>query len=88
MNVEKEVLAIKDRNQSVEIDKAWETSWTRRGLILGMTYIVTTIVFYLLRVENFWLNSFIPTVGYLLSTLTIPVAKSVWVKKYKRNLGE
>ena len=28
--LEKEILKIKERNKRVELDKAWETSWTRR----------------------------------------------------------
>ena len=27
--LEEEVLKIKERNKRVELDKAWETSWTR-----------------------------------------------------------
>ena len=28
--LEKEIEQIKERNKRVELDKAWETSWTRR----------------------------------------------------------
>lgn len=28
--LEEEVLKIKERNKRVELDKAWETSWTRK----------------------------------------------------------
>ena len=30
MNLEEEIKHIKERNQRVEKDKEWETSWTRR----------------------------------------------------------
>ena len=29
-NLEKEIESIKKRNKRVELDKAWETSWTRK----------------------------------------------------------
>ena len=30
MDLEKEIEQIKQRNKKVELDKAWETSWTRK----------------------------------------------------------
>ena len=40
LDFEKEILEIKQRNERVEIDKAWERSWVRRLSISIMTYIV------------------------------------------------
>ena len=34
-DIEERHRGIEERNTRVEIDKAWETSWTRRGLIAG-----------------------------------------------------
>ena len=34
---------IKERNKRVELDKAWETSWTRKLCICILTYIVVVI---------------------------------------------
>ena len=44
--LKKEIKLIKERNARVEGDKAWETSWTRRALIVGLTYIVIVLFFY------------------------------------------
>ena len=41
-----EVDKIKERNARVEIDKAWETSLTRKLLILVLTYFVVVIFFF------------------------------------------
>lgn len=30
MDIEKEINDIKERNKKVELNKAWETSWTRK----------------------------------------------------------
>jgi hypothetical protein len=38
-----EIQRIKERNRKVEMDKAWEVSWTRRIFILAMTYIVASV---------------------------------------------
>lgn len=46
MNLEEEIKHIKERNQRVEKDKAWETSWTRRICICILTYIVVVIYSY------------------------------------------
>ena len=39
MNLEKEILEIKERNKKVELDKTWETSKTRKICIIILTYI-------------------------------------------------
>jgi hypothetical protein len=69
------------RNARVEADKAWETSWTRRLSIALATYI--TIMFYLtlLGMDRVYLHALVPVVGYLLSTVTLPVLKKYWMKK-------
>lgn len=70
---------IQFRNSRVEGDKAWETSLTRTGFISVITYICTSIVFYLIGVEDYLLNALIPTVGYFLSTQSLPILKSWWL---------
>ena len=44
-NLEKEIDNIKNRNKRVELDKAWETSFTRKICIMILTYIVVVIYF-------------------------------------------
>ena len=39
-NLEQEVSLIKQRNQRVETDKVWETSWTRKICIVLISYFV------------------------------------------------
>jgi hypothetical protein len=80
--IEERVLKIEDRNARVEIDKAWETSWTRRGLLIVFTYLAIGIYMWAIGVVNPWLNAIVPAVGFLLSTLTMPFFKRVWLKKY------
>lgn len=37
MNIEERIKKIEDRNKRVELDKKWETSWTRRICIMIIT---------------------------------------------------
>ncbi len=78
-NLEKRIAALETRNQKVEADKAWETSWTRRIAIAVLTYIV--VCFYLGLVIHIdpWLNALVPVVGFLLSTLTVSYVKKWWL---------
>jgi len=78
--IKKEIDLIKERNKRVEADKAWEISKTRVAFIVLMTYIITAIVFYFIGVKNFFLNALIPTVGFYLSTQSLPFIKEWWIK--------
>lgn len=39
-DLEKEIQEIKKRNKRVESNKAWETSWKRRVLLVLFTYLL------------------------------------------------
>jgi len=80
-NLQKEIETIKTRNQRVEADKAWETSWTRKSLILVLTYSVIVIFFIFAELPNPFINAIVPSVAFLLSTLSIDVVKKWWLKK-------
>ena len=79
--LEKEVLVIRQRNEGVEIDKAWETSWARRTLVFVFTYLAIGIYMWAVDIDRPWLNAIVPAVGFWLSTLTLPFFKRMW-KKY------
>lgn len=76
-----ELAAIKARNARVERDKAWETSWVRRGFIMGITYIIAASYMHVSGLGNALLGACVPVGGYLLSTLSLPVIKKLWVEK-------
>jgi hypothetical protein len=82
MNIEKEILALQERNKRVEAGKAWETSGFRKLVIFVITYTIAAIWLYLVGDSNFILTALVPGLGWLLSTLTIPFVKKWWVKKY------
>ena len=81
MDLEKEIEKIKRRNKKVELDKAWETSWTRRICIMVLTYIIVLIYSNLIRKNNsIWLSSLVPVIGFTLSTLSLRIIRKIWEK--------
>lgn len=72
---------LESRNRRVEADKAWETSWLRRLIIMGLTYL--SVVCYLSIVVHIdpWINAVVPVAGYFVSTLTVSIVKSWWIKR-------
>lgn len=71
-----------ERNARVEADKAWERSYVRIGSIAIVTYVFVALVLYLIGVEQFYISAIVPVIGYLLSTLSLPVLKDWWVKNH------
>jgi hypothetical protein len=84
-SIEKRIEIIERRNARVESEKAWETSLSRRALLALFTYLA--IGFYLdaVHIPNPWLNAIVPAAAFMLSTLTLPFFKELWLKRiYKK----
>jgi len=79
-NIKLEIETIKNRNKRVELDKAWETSTTRKILIFVLTYIIVLIIFIVIELPKPFLNAIIPSIAFILSTLTIEPIKKIWIK--------
>lgn len=79
--LEEDIEAIKKRNRTVEIDKAWENSWVRKSLVLSLTYVVIVIFFYITDSAKPWLYALVPVLGFWLSTLSVSAVKKFWVQK-------
>ncbi|EKD92631.1 MAG: hypothetical protein ACD_28C00379G0009 [uncultured bacterium] len=80
--LEQAIVQIQQRNQKVEGDKAWETSKFRIGLIMAMTYVVAVALLYEMKNPHFFLNALIPTMGYFLSTQSLPTLKKWRIRTY------
>lgn len=76
-----EINQIKERNKKVEGDKAWETSWFRKIIIAMFTYLIIVIFFYFAGLPKPFINSIIPALAFVLSTLTLPIIKNWWLQK-------
>ncbi len=80
-SLELRLAKIEARNERVEVDKAWEVSWQRRILILTLTYLMVLLYSLIIEVEKPLLNAIVPTLGFFLSTLTLSVVKTIWLKR-------
>ena len=81
--IQKDIAEIKARNVRVETEKAWETSLFRKVLIAILTYIVIVIFFIFAKLPKPFLNPIIPTLGFILSTLSVSYFKNIWIKRRK-----
>ncbi len=82
--LEERIARLEIRNQRVEADKGWETSWLRRLSIIALTYL--TVVFYLRYVVHIdpWINALVPVIGYSVSTLSLDFLKKQWNMRKSR----
>ena len=84
--IENEILKIKERNKRVELDKAWETSITRRICICILTYIVVVIYSIVInKTSSICLSSLVPVIGFTLSTLSLKLVRNIWEKIKNRS---
>ena len=82
MELEERIKKIEERNKRVELDKKWETSYTRKICIMILTYIIVIIYSYLVRnYDNILLSSLVPVIGFGLSTLSLKIIRKIWETK-------
>ena len=55
---------------------------TRRFFISAMTYVIALIWLLMIHDTIPSLKAFVPVIGYILSTLSLPIIKNSWAKKY------
>lgn len=80
-----ELREIKERNKRVELDKAWETSTFRKILVGVLTYVVIVLFFIVADFPKPFASAIVPTIGFIVSTLSIPFFKNYWLNKRKKS---
>ena len=80
--MKEDIEQIKLRNKRVEADKSWETSKTRKAIIVVLTYSIIVIFLGIIKAPKPWLNAIIPTMGFIFSTLTLSLFKRWWLKRF------
>jgi hypothetical protein len=55
-DLEARVTKLEVRNRRVDLDKAWETSWTRKIVIAVLTYFVVASYLYFVIKINPWIK--------------------------------
>jgi len=79
-NLEQKIFEIEERNKRVEADKAWERSFTRRILLSVFTYLAMGVYLWAIQIPRPWLNAIVPAVAFMISTLTMPFFKKMWMR--------
>ena len=82
-DLEQRIADIEKRNKRVEADKAWETSWLRKVLIIILTYIFAVLYLKIADTTNPFFGAVVPTVGFFLSTQTLNFIKKKWLANRK-----
>ena len=85
-NLEQKIQRIEERNRKVKADKAWETSWARRLLLTAFTYLAIGVYLWAIEISRPWLNAIVPAAAFMLSTLTMPFFKMLWLKRNSKIL--
>lgn len=83
MNIEQEIQQIHERNKRVELDKAWELSWTRKFIVAFLTYVVVVCFFVFARLPDPFINSIVPALAFIISNLSMSVFKKIWLRLRK-----
>lgn len=80
-DINKRIELLEARNKRVEADKSWETSWTRRVLLMLLTYLVVVSYLYFVLHIDPWVNALVPVMGFFVSTFTLSLAKNYWLSR-------
>lgn len=81
LSSEQRLDAIELRNRQKEAEKAWEVSFFRRSIVAVMTYMVASVTLWTIGSSEPFLEALIPTIGYILSTLSLPFIKQWWIER-------
>jgi len=82
--LELKIRKIEERNKKVESDKSWELSYLRRFLLILFTYLAIGFYLQAVKIPQPWLNAIVPSVAFMLSTLTLPLFKKIWARYFNK----
>jgi hypothetical protein len=80
----RQLLEIQARNDRVEREKAWETSFTRRLVIAGATWMAAWLWLRGMPVEHAARQALVPTLAYFVSTFSLPFLRRWWISRFRR----
>ncbi len=85
--IEEQLDEIRQRNNRVESDKAWETSPMRLFSICTLTYLCAFALLSVIGSERPWLSAMVPVAGFFLSSQSLPSIKKWWLKaRYQKGV--
>lgn len=72
-------------NREKEVDKAFEGSYTRMVFIMALTYATLFLYLMAIGVSSPALNAVVPSIGFNLSTWSLPTIKKLWIRSTGRD---
>lgn len=78
--LENRIQQLENRNKKVEGTKSWEISFSRKVVLIVFTYLAIGIYMYAVNLPDPWLNAIVPAFAFMLSTLTLPFFRKIWMK--------
>lgn len=81
MELRSRVVALEERNARVELNKAWETSGTRKLAIVVVTYFIVLAFLLIIKNDKPFINAIVPSLGFFLSTLAVGRLREHWVRR-------
>jgi len=78
--IKQQIKNLEKRNEHVELNKARETSTFRTVIITVVTYVVLALFFYVAELPNPFIGAVVPTIGFVLTTLSFPFFKDYRIK--------
>ena len=84
-DIKTEIQKLKERNKRVETNKDWETSVTRKVILMVIYYILLTLTLLTIKNSDPYRNAIVPAFGFFLSTLSLPKIKNLWKKYIYKN---
>lgn len=76
-----EIDTLRARELKLESYKAWETSYCRLGVLVTKTYIVAAVFLQTIGAQRPLVGALVPVLGYVISTLTLPIIRRWWVQR-------
>lgn len=70
-DLEKRIDLLESRNKIVDDNKKWETSKVRHFIVAILTYGCMVLLFVTIGSQNYFIDAIVPTLGFLLSTLSL-----------------
>jgi hypothetical protein len=78
-----DIAELRARNARVDQEKGWEKSWSRRLVITAVTWFGAWLWLRNLGAENAALQALVPSGGYAISNLSLPVLRRWWLERYR-----
>ena len=86
-DIRQQLAELRERNARVDREKAWEKSWARRFVITAATWGGAWLWLLGLGAEHAALQALVPSGAYALSTLSLPVLKAWWMRRFAPERG-